>query len=130
MDPKKNPYAVLLAKLSGIHAPPKALQAAQQYSKEAYESVIEPEIGRRWESGIKDGRIAANAKQTANFRSGVTRELFLALPEAERKRLAEKAKDDAAANKKAYEDALKAPPSKAPADRQKYVSSTCLISIC
>ncbi|KAJ7664805.1 hypothetical protein B0H17DRAFT_1211164 [Mycena rosella] len=44
VDLRKDPWAVLLAKLSGVNSPPKACQAYQQFMHEEYTTTIRPEI--------------------------------------------------------------------------------------
>lgn len=118
MDPRKNPYAMLLAKLSGITSPPKARQAVQQYSHENYQSWLKEEATSRWETEQRSGRVPANKAMTSAFRASVTREHFNALDIEERTVLGERAKEEAAKAKVEYEKALKNPPSKSPESRQ------------
>ncbi|KAJ7511247.1 hypothetical protein B0H11DRAFT_1899713 [Mycena galericulata] len=48
LDARKDPWAVLLAKLAGITVPPKARQAYQQYMHEKYDDEIAPVVAREW----------------------------------------------------------------------------------
>ncbi|KAJ7432729.1 hypothetical protein FB451DRAFT_1196827 [Mycena latifolia] len=121
LDPSKNPYAVLLAKLSGVTAPPKARQAYQQFMNESYTEKIAPVVAERWEAereqraqeGQKSGK-----EPKAGFRAKVARDVFAALPSGERKDIADRAKKLAADAKAAYLKALKEPPPQDPASRQ------------
>ncbi|KAK7008539.1 hypothetical protein R3P38DRAFT_2791506 [Favolaschia claudopus] len=54
-DPRKDPYAVLLANLSGVTSPPKALQAYQQFMRESYE---EKAIGDRAKAEAAEAKAA------------------------------------------------------------------------
>ncbi|KAK6966800.1 hypothetical protein R3P38DRAFT_2815716 [Favolaschia claudopus] len=124
-DPRKDPYAVLLANLSGVIAPPKALQGYQQFMRESYEEKIAPLVAERWEQEKKDHtRLAERSKEPkAGFRAEVARQVFASLPEDERKAIGERAKQQAAEAKAAYMDSLKATPSQTPAARQKCIDA-------
>ncbi|KAJ7441804.1 hypothetical protein B0H11DRAFT_1932730 [Mycena galericulata] len=123
-DPRKDPWAVLLAQLSGIRVPSKALQAYQQFMKEVYTSTIAPEVERLWAKHVSKGsNIQTKKEPTAPFRAEVARGLFAKLPESERLRYAKEAKEKAVAKRKEFEDALKNPPSKSPEDRQKCIDN-------
>ncbi|KAJ7939406.1 hypothetical protein B0H13DRAFT_2300677 [Mycena leptocephala] len=119
-DPTKDPYAVLLAKLSGLQSPPKARQAYQQFMHESYAEKIAPIVAERWAKKLEDD--AGNPDRTkepkAGFRAQVAREVFAELPKSEQDNIAGRAKDEAATRRKAYQDALKTPASKAPSERQ------------
>jgi hypothetical protein len=55
----KDPFAVLLAKLSGLSAPPKTQQAFQQYMHECYNNSIAPFVAEQWiEEHSKNNAIA------------------------------------------------------------------------
>ncbi|KAJ6487672.1 hypothetical protein C8R45DRAFT_1097568 [Mycena sanguinolenta] len=103
MDRARDPFAVLMAKLAGHNAPPKARQAFQQYMHESYEKDIAPIVNARWAA------------------SCVARELFGELSKTEQLALAAWAKCEAESARKAYAAALKAPPSKNPVDRQRAI---------
>lgn len=118
LDPRKNPYAVLLAKLSGIKAPPKARQAVQQYSHENDQSTIKAVVESRWLAEQLAGRVPADKTFLSAFRESITREFFDALDDDERKALGERAKEEAVRAKEAYENTLKNPALKAPEARQ------------
>ncbi|KAJ7903971.1 hypothetical protein B0H13DRAFT_2334985 [Mycena leptocephala] len=119
-DPTKDPYAVLLAKLSGLQSPPKARQAYQQFMHESYAEKIAPIVAERWAKKLEDD--AGNPDRTkepkAGFRAQVARGVFAELPKSEQDNIAGRAKDEAATRRKAYQDALKTPASKAPSERQ------------
>ncbi|KAJ7703324.1 hypothetical protein B0H17DRAFT_1194511 [Mycena rosella] len=53
LDPTKDPYAILLAKLSGITAPPKARQLYQQFMRESYTEKIAPVVAEKRDAYIK-----------------------------------------------------------------------------
>lgn len=120
LDPTKDPYAVLLAKLSGQTAPPKARQAFQQYMHDNKET-IEAAVAEEWAAEkLANSAIAERTKAPkVGFRAGVARDLFLQLPEAEQKALGVLAKTEAHEAKAKYQAALNAPPSETPEARQK-----------
>ncbi|KAJ7684876.1 hypothetical protein DFH06DRAFT_1313254 [Mycena polygramma] len=124
LDPLKDPWAILVALLSGVKRPPKVRQAYQQFMHEAYDDVIAPEVEAKWEQKASDGSNLQTSK-TPNgpFRLLVARELFGKLSEAERAGYAERAKAEATEAREAYEAAMKAPPSKAPEDRDKCIAA-------
>ncbi|KAJ7659783.1 hypothetical protein DFH06DRAFT_1326804 [Mycena polygramma] len=85
-DPRNNPYAVLLAKISGVSVPPKTRQVYQQFMHESYATEIMPLVEERWrrdKSTNEDG--SANTKKPdAAFRSLIAREVFGKLPSEEK----------------------------------------------
>ncbi|KAJ7205085.1 hypothetical protein C8J57DRAFT_1259102 [Mycena rebaudengoi] len=108
LNPSKDPYTILLGKLSGLSSPPKAQQA--------YQHGIE-EVGRKVRA-----RVRPSAKGTkAGFRAEVACQVFAALPTTERAEFAKRAKEDAEKAKTEYLTTLKRPASTAPADRQKCI---------
>ncbi|KAK6975114.1 hypothetical protein R3P38DRAFT_3238013 [Favolaschia claudopus] len=123
VDPRKDPYAVLMANLSGVVSPPKALQAYQQFMRESYETKIAPVVAEKWGEQKRDNsRLAERSKEPkAGFRAEVAREVFATLPDEERKAIADRAKQEAAAAKAEYVETLKAPPSQAPQARQRCI---------
>ncbi|KAJ7837457.1 hypothetical protein B0H13DRAFT_2368128 [Mycena leptocephala] len=126
-DPTKDPYAVLLAKLSGLQSPPKARQAYQQFMHESYAEKIAPIVAERWAKKLEDD--AGNPDRTkepkAGFRAQVAREVFAELPKSEQDNIAGRAKDEAATRRKAYQDALKTPASEGPSEARKFVGPLC-----
>ncbi|KAJ7018031.1 hypothetical protein C8F04DRAFT_1278439 [Mycena alexandri] len=122
MDARNDPFAILLGKLSGINAPPKARQAFQQYMHESYDTEIAPAVQARFAASRDDpngdGAAATQRGPNAPFRARVARELFAELSEEEQEALKERAKAEAAAAREEYETKRKAPPSKSPEDRQ------------
>jgi hypothetical protein len=120
LDARKDPWAILLTKLCGMKAPPKARQAYQQYMKEAYTSHIAPEVAERWAAKISDGSNVQTTKDpTGPFRAEVARAMFAELSEEEREGYRERAKQEAEEARKAYEEALTNPPSRSPEAQQK-----------
>ncbi|KAJ6525534.1 hypothetical protein DFH09DRAFT_1328890 [Mycena vulgaris] len=113
LDSSKDPWAVLLAKLSGITAPPKARQAYQQFMREDYAATIDPIVKQHWvETAGPRASVPVSKEPKAPFRAKVVRELFAALSESEREVYGARVKADAVAAKAAYEKALKEQPSK------------------
>ncbi|KAJ7828480.1 hypothetical protein B0H14DRAFT_3718817 [Mycena olivaceomarginata] len=125
LDPTKDPYAVLLAKLSGLTAPPKARQAYQQFMRESYAEKIAPVVAEEWrKSQEKDSQLSARTKEPkAGFRAQVAREVFADLPSAEKKDIAARATEEAVAAKLEYVNALKGPVSTSPEARQKCIDA-------
>lgn len=118
LDPRKDPYAVLLAKFSGLYEPPKARQAFQQYMVESYEKIA-PVVTERWAAGRESLGLGASRKEPkAGYRAAIARELFAALPEVEQKEIATRAKTTAATAKAAYMKGIRDPPSTSPVARQ------------
>ncbi|KAJ7082834.1 hypothetical protein C8R43DRAFT_1142779, partial [Mycena crocata] len=116
LDPTKNPFAVLLSKLSGLTAPPKARQAYQQFMHDSWDKIA-PEVAKRWQEqqDLEGGKQGKSPKM--GFTSAVSRELFNALSAGERQDLAATAKKEAAEAKAAYKASMERPPSQAPEDR-------------
>ncbi|KAJ7676722.1 hypothetical protein DFH06DRAFT_1317333 [Mycena polygramma] len=125
LDPAKDPYAVLLAKLSGLASPPKARQGFQQYMRESYQDKIAPVVAERWaKEREENGTAAERTKEPkAGFRAMIAREVFAALPHAEQKALSDRAKSEAQEAKATYTASLNAPPSDTPEARQRCISS-------
>ncbi|KAJ7800486.1 hypothetical protein B0H14DRAFT_3490662 [Mycena olivaceomarginata] len=125
LDPTKDPFAVLLAKLSGLSAPPKARQAFQQYMRECYDDSIAPVVADRWaDERSKDSAIADRTKELkAGFRAQVARELFADLPSDEQKVFGERAKKQAAEAKAAYLSTLNSPPPATAEARQNCIAN-------
>jgi hypothetical protein len=123
LDPRKDPFALLLSKLSGLSAPPKARQAYQQFMRESYTDKIGPIVAQRWAAAREknDPETVGRKEPKAGFRALVAREVFGALPDSEKVAIAQRAKEEAARAKVSYEKALKDPPSNTPADRQRFV---------
>ncbi|KAJ7784200.1 hypothetical protein B0H16DRAFT_1446458 [Mycena metata] len=125
LDPTKDPFAVLLAKLSGVTAPPKARQAFQQFMHESYTEQIAPVVADQWAAKRADdpGNPDFTKAPKAGFRAQVARELFGDLSAAEQQAIAARAKEAAASKRSEYQTAMKARPSQAPADRQKCIDA-------
>ncbi|KAJ7106114.1 hypothetical protein C8R43DRAFT_1140601 [Mycena crocata] len=127
MDRTRDPWAVYLAKLAGINAPPKARQAFQQYMHESYDTEIAPAVEARWAAVscvTADGSSLQSKKgPDAPFRAQVTRNLFKELSEDKQRELQVRAKDEAKTARKEYIAAMKKGPSKNPEDRQKCIDN-------
>lgn len=107
MNPEKNPYAALLAKLSGVMPPPvRARQGWQQLMHER-KDLVGPAVSEAWErrKGTKgeDTEQAdveqadaggKEAKNDVGFRADVVRKLFKALPMEEQRHYADAARRD------------------------------------
>ncbi|KAJ7457079.1 hypothetical protein FB451DRAFT_1407111 [Mycena latifolia] len=119
LDPCKDPWAILLARLSGIKQPPKARQGYQQFMHKQHKTTIAPVVAEKWAETATPGNSVQTAKDpNGPFRAKVACELFAALPEEEQSAFAVRAKSEAAAAREKYDTDFKKPPSKAPADRQ------------
>jgi hypothetical protein len=112
---------VLLAKLSGLSSPPKARQVFQQYMHKSYTEEIAPVVAKRWaDEQDRNGLLSERTKAPkAGFRAQVAREMFAALPQAEQKAIAERAKTEAQAAKAAYGASLNATPAQTPVAHQR-----------
>ncbi|KAJ7182625.1 hypothetical protein C8R43DRAFT_1116257 [Mycena crocata] len=118
IDSSKDPWAILLAKLSGVTSPPKARQAYQQFMVAEYATTIEPVVQERWAETAGEGAsVPVDKEPNAPFRAKVARELFAELPEETRLEYGERAKSDAAKARDAYTKALKEAPSRSPEAR-------------
>lgn len=94
MDPVKNPYAALLAKLSGIKPPPiRARQGWQQMMHERYQEIVAPAVEVAWGAKLAAG-LTPSDKNNAPFRGGIARDLFAKLPLVEREKYEQSAKAD------------------------------------
>ncbi|KAJ6455627.1 hypothetical protein C8R47DRAFT_1082646 [Mycena vitilis] len=122
INSSKDPWAVLLAKLSGITTPPKARQGFQQYMREMYEKAdndIEALVKEKWAATPSDGSsVATSAQPNAPFRAKVVRELFAALPKAEQDEYKARAKAEAVLAREKFDKALNDPPGNSPHARQ------------
>lgn len=122
LDPARDPYTVLLAKLSGISAPPKARQAYQQFMRESHATAIAPVVKARWEADRAAGVQTTSREPKAGYRAAIAREVFNGLSAAEQTGFGDRAKAEAAAAKAAYLKLLKDGPPQDAASRQKYVA--------
>ncbi|KAJ6450232.1 hypothetical protein C8R47DRAFT_1230344 [Mycena vitilis] len=121
INSSSDPWAIFLAKLSGITAPPKARQAYQQFMHETYEDDIAPVVAERWARQNGEGSNVQTGKITASFRALIARELFGKLTDDERAEYASRAKAESVAKREAYRKALEDPPSKSPQARQQCI---------
>ncbi|PBK63851.1 hypothetical protein ARMSODRAFT_1023752 [Armillaria solidipes] len=118
-DHLNDPYTILLAQLVGITKPPKARQAYQEWMVEDGKNSVAMKTKERWDEAVING---ATGGPRAGIRMGAARDLFAELTEAERAGWKDRAKETAEANKHEYQNALKAPPSKDPRERQLCIS--------
>jgi hypothetical protein len=88
--------------------------------RECYADKIAPVVTKMWEEKREQDCGSLPKEPKAGFRAEVARQVFAALPAAERAEFAKRAKDDAEKAKAEYLAALKSPASTAPADRQRY----------
>lgn len=106
MDIAKNPYAVLLAQLSGVPPPPiRARQGWQQLMKQHYPDMIAPAVAAAWDERVKVG-LNSNDKNDAGFRADVARAVFNKLPKDEQKEFLANAKRDKERAVATYKQAL------------------------
>jgi hypothetical protein len=91
--------------------------------RESYADKIAPVVSERWVAARENNEpgTAGRKEPKAGFRANVAREVFGALPVDEKVVIAQRAKDEVASAKAAYEAALKSPPSNKPEDRQRCV---------
>ncbi|KAJ7602641.1 hypothetical protein DFH06DRAFT_1023575 [Mycena polygramma] len=117
-----NPFSVLLAKLSGLTAPPKARQGFQQYMHESYDADISSLVAERWAKASINPDGSANTKSPdAPFRCAIARELFKTLPEEQQQAIRDRAVEEAKERKRLYAKGMKDGPSKSPEARQKCI---------
>ncbi|KAJ7881950.1 hypothetical protein B0H13DRAFT_2344883 [Mycena leptocephala] len=107
LDPSKNPFAVLLAKLSGVTAPPKARQAYQQFMHESYAEKIAPVVAERW-SRLRDRTVLVSPNAPRSRK----RDFVQSAGEGSR-----------SGSKEAYTKSLKDRPSMKPEDRQRCIDA-------
>ncbi|KAF7335586.1 hypothetical protein MVEN_02212900 [Mycena venus] len=117
LDPFKDPYTRVLARLSGLTAPPKARQAYQQFMHESYEEKCAPIVDQRWQKKVQSDPSLRDKKPKVNFTVGIAREIFAALPKAERDDIAARAKTEATDARAAYQAGLTQLPSFTPQAR-------------
>jgi hypothetical protein len=90
--------------------------------RETYQTDIAPIVAERWAAKTSEGSNMQTAKQpTGAFRAEIARELFAQLPESERNRYQQAAKDEGAEARRTYDENLKNTPSRTPEDCQKCV---------
>jgi hypothetical protein len=113
-----------MAKLSGLTAPPKALQAYQRFMREAYATTIAPVVAEKWAAGSQARMEAGETSKEpkAAFRAEVAREVFKSLPSDQQKAYGDTAKKEAADAKAVYLKALKDPPPQDAESRQRYMT--------
>ncbi|KAJ7080722.1 hypothetical protein C8R43DRAFT_1143069 [Mycena crocata] len=121
LDPRKDAWAVLMAKLSNTHSPPKARQAYQQFMHEQWPEIV-PIIAERWQATVSAGSNLQTRKEADGpFRAQVARDVFAALSEEEKGSYGDRAKAEAAAAREAYQKAMTAAPSKSPEARHECI---------
>ncbi|KAF7295611.1 hypothetical protein MIND_01101200 [Mycena indigotica] len=113
----RDPYARMVIRLSGYAPPRKARQAFQQYMVECYRSDVAPMVQLRWAQKQQQDPAYINVRPRAGFRAAVAKEMFGALSRLEQQGYAERAKVLAAAEKAAFENALREAPSMTPEAR-------------
>lgn len=121
VNPDHNPFAALLAKLSGVAKPPmRARQAWQQFMHERNDDVIAPAVAAAWAEKQAAG-LDPKDKNDMSFRADIARSLFKELSPAEQKTFAANAKMDKDAATAAYKEAVERALSidnRSPAQRQ------------
>lgn len=131
MESLKDPYTHLLANLSGVTKPPKAHQAVQEWQTELVEHPetkamvtnfqlhCEPLVAPAWVEWKKTHAVRTK-NPDPNFHARITMEKFIELvpDKAARAEYSTRAKEQSAAAKLLWEQALKREPSTDPVDRQ------------
>lgn len=117
LDPTRDPFARILARLSGITAPPKARQAYQQFMHESYRLKVAPVVQQRWADLMKTNPHASKHHKV-NFTAQVAKEIFDGLPQDERRVITSRAKTAAFEARVAYKHALMQAPAQTPQARQ------------
>ncbi|KAJ7836428.1 hypothetical protein B0H13DRAFT_1913068 [Mycena leptocephala] len=109
LDPRKDPFTLLLTKLTGLTSPPK----------------IAPVVAERWASARANNEpgTAGKKEPKAGFCASVAREVFASLSDTKKAAISKRVKDEAAEVKDMYEKALKTLPSNKPEDRQRFLGA-------
>ncbi|KAJ7586188.1 hypothetical protein C8J56DRAFT_1052558 [Mycena floridula] len=117
-----DPFALLLAKLSGLVKPPKARQGYQQFMHEKYseDTPLKKEVLKMYD---EDVLADSSVKWNMNYRGNACRKVFNGLPQTERDGYKKTAADNAVTAKNAFEVALKAPVSECPEDIQSCIDN-------
>lgn len=113
----RDPYSVLLGKLSGLSSrPPRQRSADQHWSKEYYEELVREEFESQWAASDRP------KNDKAAFRAQVTREIFRAQTQEIQDFHTQAAKDEHENDVVEWKKKLGGPPSTDPQARQSYVS--------
>ncbi|KAJ7444534.1 hypothetical protein B0H11DRAFT_2249990 [Mycena galericulata] len=123
INSKKDPWAILLAKLSGFTSPPKALQAYQQMMHEDYFTRVAPVVQAEWAKQAGAGSSVPTGEPNAPFRALIARQVFAELSKEVQAGYATRAKAEAATRRVEYEEALNEIPSKNPVDRHRCIEN-------
>ncbi|KAF7969170.1 hypothetical protein HWV62_28178 [Athelia sp. TMB] len=120
-NPEKNPFAALLAKLSGVTNPPqRARQGWQQFMHERNDDAVGPAVAALWAEKQARG-LTPEDKNNMAYRAEIARDLFKKLSSSEQATYAANAKRDKEAAVKKYkkdvEEAL-SKTNRSPAQRQ------------
>nr|GAT48535.1 predicted protein [Mycena chlorophos] len=115
-DPRKDPFACFVLRLSGYTRPKKRRQGYQQYMRESWD-ILRPIIDYKWEEYKLRNAEAAGKGHKAGFRAAVVRPLFQQLDESVRKALEARAKAECDAENAEYDAALRRAPDKSPEGR-------------
>ncbi|KAJ6477904.1 hypothetical protein C8R47DRAFT_1219805 [Mycena vitilis] len=120
----KDPWTLLLSKLSGVTSPPKARQAYQQFMHEEYESKVAPLVATRWAEETGSGsNVQTKKNPDASFRSKIAREVFGNLSDTEREGYKARAKEAAADARAEYDKALVEAPCQSPEAKQRCIDN-------
>lgn len=120
MNLKTDPYAALLLSLTGVSAKiPKRRQGPQQLQHEQKDR-MKIEVASGWSTYLENNPTEAKKHPGPAFRAKVAKEIYEALSQEERDTLVQNAEDEREKAVNTFKDALTKPPSKAPADRQRY----------
>lgn len=123
MDPCKNPFAGLLAKLSGVEPPKKkARQGWQQYMHEC-RATLQPLIDIAWEQKKAAGPLKSTDRNDATFRAEVVRQEYNKLSASDKKKYQANAQADKIKDAARYKAELAAATAKTPENRLRFVES-------
>ncbi|KAJ7585540.1 hypothetical protein C8J56DRAFT_1052846 [Mycena floridula] len=117
-----DPFALLLAKLSGLVRPPKARQGYQQFMHEKYgdDTPLKTEVEKMYAEDVKS---KPALKWNMNYRGYACRTIFNGLPQTEQDGYKKTAADKAVEAKDIFKTALKAPVSERPEDIQSCIDN-------
>nr|GAT58312.1 predicted protein [Mycena chlorophos] len=115
-DPRKDPFAAFVLRLSGYTRPKKRRQGYQQYMRECWE-VLLPVIERKWAAYKLEHAELAGKGHKAGFRAAVVRPLFQRLDERVRQAFEARAKEQCDKDNAEYDAALRRAPDMSPEGR-------------
>ncbi|KAF7319505.1 hypothetical protein HMN09_00289600 [Mycena chlorophos] len=121
-DPRKDPFACFILRLSGYTRPKKRRQGYQQFMREHWDQLL-PVIDQYWDDYKSIHANLARKGHKAGFRAQVVRPIFDALPEEEREGYVARAKEECDAQNAEYNAALRRAPDLSPEGIEKVLGN-------